>query len=91
MPTTLGANVTRERDAAGLTMRALASMAGVSPSQLSNIESGKIRNPGVESVYGLATALGIRIEDLMGAPRVEVTTRYRSRSRGNRHAAPASG
>jgi len=81
----LGANIERERQAANLTMRQLADMAGCTPSFVANIVSGKTTDPGASFLYGFATALGVRMEDLMGVPRVEVTTRYRSRSRGNRH------
>lgn len=81
--TTLGENVERERLAAGLTYRDLAEMAGVSQTQVGGIVRGKIANPGVFTLYGLAVALGVRVEDLMGVPRVDHTTKGRSRARRN--------
>lgn len=83
--TTLGANLERERIAANMTTRALGELTGLSASGIGDLIGGRVTNPGVDALYAIATALGVRIEDLMGVPRVEATTRYRSRARTGRH------
>lgn len=79
--TTLGENVDRERREADLTYAELAELAGVSQTQIQGIVSGRIKNPGVYGLYGLAVALGTRMETLLGVPRVDHTTKGRSRAR----------
>lgn len=79
--TTIGTNLRAAQADAGLTNRALGAMAGVGPTTISSIVTGRLANPGVYTLYGLAIALGVRMEDLMGVPRVELTTKGRSRVR----------
>lgn len=81
-PTTvLGANVRAARQQGGWSIGQLADMTGASRASYSDMESGRITNPGVYTLYKLAVVLGVRLEDLMGVPRVEVTTKGRSRAR----------
>jgi transcriptional regulator with XRE-family HTH domain len=62
----LGPNLLRMRQARGLTHRQLAVNAHVSPSWISNVEKGKVTNPGCYLVYRLALALRVPMEELMG-------------------------
>jgi len=82
---TLGANIEGERQAAGMSTRALGELAGIPQSSIQYVIAGRITNPSMDFMYAIATALGVRMEDLMGVPRVEATTRYRSRARTGRH------
>jgi transcriptional regulator with XRE-family HTH domain len=61
---TVGANVRRLRVRAGLSLRELASQAGVSTSTLSGIEAGT-GNPGVETLVSISGALGVPFSDLV--------------------------
>lgn len=73
----LGTNARAARLERGLTIRALAHMASLSPSVVAELESGRIKDPRVSTLYAIAVALGIRMEDLMGVQRVEATTKGR--------------
>lgn len=61
---TLGDNVRRLRERAGLSLRELAAQATVSTSTLSNIEAG-LGNPGVETLVSIAGALGVPFSELV--------------------------
>lgn len=63
----------RERTRAGLSIAELARRAGIGKSTLSQLESGE-GNPSVETLWALATALGLQFADLLDVPvrRVEV-------------------
>ncbi len=54
-----------ERRRAGLTQRELAAAAGVGVNTIARIESGDIEEPRVSSLRKLATALGLRVRDLL--------------------------
>src|ERR1044071_5292058 len=47
----------------GISVRALASQVGVSPSLVSQIENGKV-NPSVDTLVALVTALGLSLDAL---------------------------
>lgn len=79
--TALGANLRAARLEAGWNHRELAEMTGANQTTYSDVETGRITNPGVYTLYKLAVVLGVRLEDLMGVPRVEATTKGRSRAR----------
>lgn len=51
-----------ERD---LTQEVLAEMAGTSPTTISNLESGKIKNPQYRTMRRIAAALGVDVEELI--------------------------
>ncbi len=53
------------RQSQGMSYRKLAARSGVSLSQIEKIESGYTNNPKLETVYKLAKALGVTINDLV--------------------------
>ena len=63
----IGAALTRERLASGKSLSGLAAEAGIAKSTLSQLEAGK-GNPSVETLWALATALGIPVSQLFEAP-----------------------
>lgn len=77
-------NVRVQRLAHDLSKADLSRNAHVSPTLLSNIETGKITNPGVYTLYAVAVTLGVRMEDLMGVQRIEGTTKGRVNARRDR-------
>jgi transcriptional regulator with XRE-family HTH domain len=50
-------------------------------STLGTIESGRVKHPGAFMLYAIASALGVRMEDLMGVQRIEITTKGRRHER----------
>lgn len=68
MPTShlppIGERIRAERNRTGQTVRALAGAAGVSASLISQIETAKAQ-PSVSTLYAIAGALGIGVEDLL--------------------------
>lgn len=79
----LAENVGRLRAERGFSHRHLAHLAGVSPSYVSNIERGKVTNPGVFPAYRLALALRVTLEELMGVSSLHGRSRI-SRGRSER-------
>ena len=69
----LAASIRRERERAGLSMTELAKRAGIAKSTLSQLEAGT-GNPGVETLWALATALGVPFSRLVDPPRPQVRT-----------------
>lgn len=71
---TIAANVRRLRAARGLSAAALARASGVARATLAELEAGR-GNPTVETLYGLASVLGVTLADLLveaEAPAVHV-------------------
>jgi transcriptional regulator with XRE-family HTH domain len=62
----VGARIRQARLARGTSLRALAREVGVSPSLISQIETGKSQ-PSVSTLYAITTALGISVESLFDA------------------------
>ncbi len=60
-----GQEVRRRREAAGLTLEALAERAGLTPNYIGGIEMGK-RDPSLSTVLSLARGLGVPPADLLG-------------------------
>ncbi|SDG87356.1 helix-turn-helix domain-containing protein [Roseospirillum parvum] len=60
----------RERQHAGLSLSALAARAGLAKSTLSQLEAGQ-GNPSVETLWALATALGVPFSQLFQSPNPE--------------------
>lgn len=58
----LGELVAIAREIKGLSLRELESASGVSNALISQIETGKVRDPGFSNVVRLCDALGISIE-----------------------------
>ncbi|MEU1970693.1 helix-turn-helix domain-containing protein [Microbacterium sp. NPDC019599] len=61
----VGARLRDARLARGLSLRGLAQSLGVSPSLISQIETGKTQ-PSVSTLYAIVSALGISIDELLG-------------------------
>jgi transcriptional regulator with XRE-family HTH domain len=62
----IGGRLRAERDRVGISQRELARRVGLSPSMISQIESG-ISKPSVSTLYGIVTELGVSLDDLFGA------------------------
>jgi len=62
----IGRRLRAERQRKGISARGLAREIGVSPSLISQIETGKSR-PSVSTLYAITNALGITVEDLFEA------------------------
>lgn len=67
----LAASIRRERERVGLSMTELAKRAGIAKSTLSQLEAGT-GNPGVETLWALATALGVPFSRLVDPPRPQI-------------------
>ncbi|QZY50724.1 helix-turn-helix domain-containing protein [Leucobacter tenebrionis] len=65
MSDSIGARLREAREARGMSLRALASSIGVSPSLLSQIETGKTK-PSVSTLYSLVSELDISTDALLG-------------------------
>jgi transcriptional regulator with XRE-family HTH domain len=63
----LGQRIREERTKQGTSLRALARDVGVSPSMISQIETGKSQ-PSVSTLYAITSALGISVEGLFSSP-----------------------
>ncbi len=61
---TMGERLRQARAARGLSLRRLADMLGVSPSLISQVETGRAK-PSVSTLYALATELGISLDVLL--------------------------
>jgi transcriptional regulator with XRE-family HTH domain len=80
----LGGNLRRIRVTRGLTQEQLAVAAGTIRSQIASLETGRISNPGVYSLYPIALALGVTFEALMGVGPLADSTKARvTRKREN--------
>jgi transcriptional regulator with XRE-family HTH domain len=61
---TIGDRLRQARLARGLSLRKLAQVLGVSPSLISQVETGRAK-PSVNTLYALATELGISLDELL--------------------------
>jgi transcriptional regulator with XRE-family HTH domain len=61
---TMGDRLRRARTARGLSLRAVAKRLGVSPSLISQVETGRAK-PSVSTLYALTTELGISLDELL--------------------------
>lgn len=61
----IGEGIRKRREQLGLSMRTVASAAGISPSMLSQVETGKL-NPSVTTLYGIASYLEVSVDALLG-------------------------
>src|SRR5262249_43723754 len=68
----LGERLRRERDRLGLSLRELARRLEVSPSLVSQIETGKIQ-PSVRTLYAIVSELGVSLDELFAPPDSERT------------------
>ena len=62
----IGPRIRAARARREVTIRALARVVGVSPSLISQIETGKSQ-PSVSTLYGITSTLGLSLEDLFDA------------------------
>ncbi|UCF68563.1 MAG: helix-turn-helix transcriptional regulator [Acidobacteriota bacterium] len=62
----LGARIRELRDAAGLSLNALAESAGVSKGYLSQLERGEAVNPGYDVLRKIAAAMALPLSTLLG-------------------------
>lgn len=69
----LGTRIRELRKAAGWTLRDLAERADIAHSTLTKIETGKIENPTMDTLQGIARALNVNLFDLGGEVKVETT------------------
>lgn len=84
MQAQLGARLRATREARRLSLRSVAGAVGISPSLLSQVETGKT-HPSVSTLYSLVTHLGVSIDDLL-APASRQPAAVESR--GERATAP---
>ena len=73
----VGAALRAVREQRGLSLREVARRVGVSPSFVSQVETGKA-NPSVGTLYALVGVLGTSLDDLMGDGGVETVARATS-------------
>jgi transcriptional regulator with XRE-family HTH domain len=61
----LGKQLTRLRTQRGISQAQLARISGVSQTYVNSLELGKQKNPGIETLRKLATALGVPVTALL--------------------------
>ena len=61
----IGGRIRAERASRGISLRSLARSVGLSPSLISQIETGKCQ-PSVSTLYAITTVLGISVQDVFG-------------------------
>ena len=61
----IGERIRTERARKGISLRSLARSVGLSPSLISQIETGKCQ-PSVSTLYAITTALGVSVQDVFG-------------------------
>lgn len=77
----LGKRLQLARQSAGLTQQSLCHKANLSYSTLTKIERGAIKAPSIFTIQNIADALGVGLDELMGAPaRPHQTPKKRSKS-----------
>jgi transcriptional regulator with XRE-family HTH domain/quercetin dioxygenase-like cupin family protein len=64
----IGGRIRAERARKGISLRSLARSVGLSPSLISQIETGKCQ-PSVSTLYAITTALGVSVQDIFGEAR----------------------
>lgn len=64
MNVNVGGLIRRERERQGVSLRELARRVGVSPSMMSQVETGRTR-PSVSTIYSIAAELGLSIDALL--------------------------
>ncbi len=74
----IGARLRAAREDQGLTLKSLADSMGVTPSLLSQIETDKVQ-PSLNTLYQLATRLGVSIDELLDIEAADTSGRMRRR------------
>lgn len=83
----IGKRIAQVREEKGLTQSALARAMDISQSAVSQIEAGE-RNPSYEMLRSIATALGVSIPHLVGAPVEKLTPEEETHFRQYRGLSP---
>lgn len=86
----LGSELRRIRKSQKLSLRSLATAVGVSPSLLSQVETGKTQ-PSVSTLYALVNHLGISLDGLMGQHRPSATDQTPTQTQGPSNASNFAG
>jgi len=60
-----GKKITDIRDQKGLTLLQFSKLTGLSVAYLSKIENGKIGRPSMNTVYSIASALRVTVDDIV--------------------------
>jgi transcriptional regulator with XRE-family HTH domain len=66
----LGTRIREARIARGLSLRAMAADADISPSLLSQVETGKVQ-PSVSTLWAIVSCLGLSVDDVLGHDTME--------------------
>ena len=66
----IGGRIRAERSKRGISLRSLARSVGLSPSLISQIETGKCQ-PSVSTLYAITAALGVSVQDVLGEARAD--------------------
>ena len=74
----IGNNIKKLRKERGLTQKALADKCGIAQITVRQYEAGK-RQPKLESIYKISSALGVRIEDITGIKSFESGKKFDKR------------
>jgi transcriptional regulator with XRE-family HTH domain len=75
MTAELGARIREARLAKGLSLRGMAAEADISPSLLSQVETGKVQ-PSLSTLWAVVTCLGLSVDQLLGqSPIADVPSR----------------
>ena len=77
----LGKSLQRARQAAGITQQELCQRASLSYSTLAKIERGAIKSPSVFTIQRIAQALGMDLNQLIGAPSAKPSPNNKQRSK----------
>lgn len=64
----MGRRLQEARQKAGLTQQSLCQKAGLSYSTLAKIERGAIKSPSIFTIQSIAAAIGVSLDELVGAP-----------------------
>lgn len=83
---TIGRNLRAAREREEINQKQFAELIGQSRSFITQVENGYVKVPGVHAVYVWASALGVRMEDLMEVPRIEHTSKGRKRAKDEHNA-----
>jgi len=86
----LGERLRRERDRLGLSLRELARRLEVSPSLVSQIETGKIQ-PSVRTLYAIVSELGVSLDELFAPPSSSQPQTAETSGAQRRTSVPSSG
>ncbi len=78
----LGKSLQRARQKTGITQQELCQRAGLSYSTLAKIERGAIKSPSIFTIQRISQALGVDLNQLIGAPSVQppISTKQRSKT-----------